>query len=205
MSRDTSRFSSRFGGMIDVIAQIFCACKIEPYKTPPSTAVVPPDRLVEFPQGDYELIFLKPKKLLHKIIRTDMNTKAVIRIAKHYCWESLSNTKFFWTSLIDDGLELAPTKSDAVKPYMQIFMGLIELEDSVVDKRIGEGVEFFLQLLKDNLTPPHKDKETFEKLVIVLGKLFEIKGFKNCIMKRDNKSKLSSYLTQGGFTLTKPS
>jgi len=172
----THRFSNRYGAIVDVIAQLFCACKT---------------------------VTVNSKKLLHKIIQHDMNLKAVICIAKHHCWDSLQNTKY-WENLIDEGLEKAFTRSEAVKPYMQIFMGLIEMEDSVAVSRIEQAVQFFLNLLKTNLTGPNKDREAFEKLVTVLGKLFENKSFKNCIMKRDHKNKLSNYLTQGGYTLTKP-
>jgi hypothetical protein len=147
------------------------------------------------------MLFKNPKKVIQPIIKGEMNIKALIRIATHQCWESLAISKEYWMyEIIFNGIKSSTSRIDAIKPFMQLFMGLLDIEDSVVDKRTQEGVLFFFDLLEENKNL----KDTLEKLVNVLGKLFEKKRFRQCIMSRENKNKLNDLLQEGGFTITKP-
>eukprot|EP01124_Arcella_intermedia_P033046 TRINITY_DN7826_c0_g2_i4.p1 TRINITY_DN7826_c0_g2~~TRINITY_DN7826_c0_g2_i4.p1 ORF type:complete len:1007 (+),score=242.40 TRINITY_DN7826_c0_g2_i4:335-3022(+) len=199
-----TQWSSRFSAAIDVIAHLFCATKIGSTPSRPPTATLPFDDMLELPEKDFKLIFHKAQKFLHPIIQADINSKAIIRMGKHHSWESLENTSEFWfKSIIATGFTTVSPKSAAVKPYMLLFKGILEIDDTLSIKRTDDAVEFFLNLLKEHLS--EKDSETSEKLVNVLGKFLDMDRFKQSILKKDYRTQLMNYLSSAGVVLTKPS
>jgi len=191
---------TRLGTIIDIIATLYCACKSTQPKAHPPTSTLHTE-LLDFPAKAYDMLFKSPKKVIQPIIKSEMNIKALIRIATHHCWESPTISKDYWMyNIIFNGIRTATSRGDVIKPYMQLFMGLLDIEDSVVDKRTEDGVGLFFDLLYENKNL----KDTFEKLVNVLGKLFEKKRFRQCIMNGKHKSTLTNVLQESGFTITKP-
>jgi len=188
-----NNFSSRLASIIDIIAHLFCACKF-------SSAVPPTSEL--FFMEDYEFIFSRPKKFLHKVIKNEMNPKAIIKIAQHNCWENLPRSDIWFKDIIYDGIHGSNgflSKSEAVRPYMVIFMGILEMEDDVGVKRIEEGTEWLLKMMKMCLNNNYRD--TFDRLANWIPKLLANSRFKYHISKREQKNRLLPLLEKGGYTL----
>jgi len=131
-----------------------------------------------------------------------MNPKAVITIAQHHCRDSQKATDKWFYDIIQEGINGNNgymNRSEAVRPFMNLFMGILEMEDELSQKRIEDGVELFLTLMKSNLNNMNRD--TFDRLAHWIPKLSANFRFKVHLMKREQKIKLVPLLEKGGYAL----
>jgi len=126
-----------------------------------------------------------------------MNRESIAQMAKHHCWESITNTES-WFNIVMEGIN--DYKSDAVKPYMNLFFSLIDIEDDIMAKRMDEGVDFFLKLMKNNLSQQYnRDKQdTLNRLVELLRpEKIPNNRFYQLIVKQ--RGKFQSVLSAAGY------
>jgi len=201
-SQHYSLYTSRLSNIVEIVSHIFCACHFGT-KTIPPTTTIPHDQRILFLKDEYEEIFDSRKKFLFKVIKNDMNLKAIIRMAQHHCWENLHETET-WFTLVWEGISnnysnTSFRKSDSVDPFMAVFMGILDIEDEVAAKRIEESTDFYLKMMRATLQ--NNSKDIFDRLANWIPKLLTNARFKIQISKREQKNILIPLLDRGGYSL----
>jgi ubiquitin C-terminal hydrolase len=112
----------------------------------PSTAPPHVDLIV---LSDSDIFMLTHEKFIKKLISeasSRFTGKTVTALLKHWCWENDEMSQFI-ISLLLSGIQ--ENDSDEMKPFFRIFMGLLSVEDSLVDDRVVSMMSGLLNVMRD--------------------------------------------------------
>jgi len=145
--------------------------------------------LLPLKEADKEALFHKP--FIFKLIREDINPRAVHKIAVHYCWESKPYTKLFLDIFVAG---LNKVRSERFPPYLRFFDRLININDSLLSWRIDQGLISYLKAIQKNIY----SKESVERCVNFLVKMAETNSkFRKKLFKQ--RTKINEILQPVGY------
>eukprot|EP01090_Pellita_catalonica_P009700 TRINITY_DN2082_c1_g1_i1.p1 TRINITY_DN2082_c1_g1~~TRINITY_DN2082_c1_g1_i1.p1 ORF type:complete len:946 (-),score=239.67 TRINITY_DN2082_c1_g1_i1:53-2668(-) len=142
-------------GLCQFLALCICSCSTNSSTTPPSTigyttpakaerqpqtkesaAKDKPQGVAKDPNADLTLLTMHKndrdlvigKEFLARLVKDQINLLPVAQIMQHWAWEDKRNSKVFITVLTDG---ISGAKMESVRPYFQVLLKLLVLEDSV--------------------------------------------------------------------------
>jgi len=98
------------------------------------------------------------------MLKEDVNTPALCKIAVHFCWNNWAMTKFFMRIVTDGIVKVNMLNFNG---FLNMFVELMNMDDSLTEKRIELGIDAFIEGINANM----RTKRAVEKCLHVLVKL----------------------------------
>ena len=141
---------SRLASLVELIAHLVCSCTTDTFAdhgTPPTYIAGP---VIALSRIDIHHLF--NKVFLRILISDNVNSDATARIVRHWCWQNETYSQAF-TDMICE--EVSKNNYFNFKPYFVLLTSLlVELDDSLVERRVAHALPAFLKVIENNVQYP---------------------------------------------------